>query len=126
MLVNKGSGVERLVQQQAGLEGQHAAGTDRDLFPGLWVATGTCLLVPDHEIPEARDLDLVALYQRCFDRLEDGLDDVSGLLLREAADSFVYDVDDFRLGHVTRFTTNPSLVKGSNRRGALDACCIAG
>jgi hypothetical protein len=67
---------------------------------GLKVSTRRArILVPNHEVPETRDLDLFALFQGFFDRVENGLHDLGGLFLRESADLLVDRFDDVRLGH---------------------------
>src|SRR5687768_119560 len=75
--------VERVLEHLARLEGEHPARRDRDLTARLRVAADARILVTDHEVPEARNLDLLAPFERLLDGVEDGLDDFGGFLLRE-------------------------------------------
>ena len=67
--------------------------------PGLRIAALARVLLAHHEVAEARDLDLLAARERLLDHLEDLLDQLGGLLLREA-DLLVDVFDDLGLGHV--------------------------
>src|SRR5690606_10942639 len=64
--------VEGVLEDLAGLEGEHAAGRDGDLLAGLRIATDAGLLVPDDEVTEARYLNLFAALERFLDAVEHG------------------------------------------------------
>src|SRR6266404_1280950 len=95
------SGVESVLEHLAGLEREHTAGADRDLFAGLRIATDASVLVAHHEVAEAGDLDLLAALQRFLDGVEHGLDDFGRFLLREPAYLLVDVLDDVGLRHGT-------------------------
>ena len=63
------------------------------------LVAGALPLVAEDEVSEAADLDLLALTERLFHHLENEVDDVCRLLLREAADARVQSLDDLRFGH---------------------------
>src|SRR6185503_16718575 len=69
------------LQLLAGMEGDHAAGADRNLLAGLRVAAGALRLVAQLEVAEAGELDAFAALERPSDLLEEGLDHVLGLAL---------------------------------------------
>src|SRR3954451_3323526 len=98
-LASAGSVVEDVLQNLARLEGQHAARADGDLLASLGVAPGTRVLVAHHEVPEAGDLDLLPALQRLLDRVEHGLDDLRGLLLREPTHLLVDVLNNVGLRH---------------------------
>ena len=91
--------VEDVLQDLAGLERQDPAGADRDLLAGLRVPPRARVLVAHDEVPEAGDLDLLASLEGLLDRVEDGLDDLGGLLLRESANLLVDVLNDVGLRH---------------------------
>jgi hypothetical protein len=63
------------------VEGDDAAGADRDLLAGLGVAAGALRLVAQLEVAETRELDALAALERAPDFLEKRLDHVLGLAL---------------------------------------------
>src|SRR6188508_2395622 len=92
--------VERVLEHLARLEGQNAAGGNRNFFPRLRIPADPRLLLADHEVAEAGDLDLLAALEGFLDAAEDGLDDLRRLLLGEPADLLVNGLDDVGLGHL--------------------------
>src|ERR1700690_4201250 len=96
---SSGSVVEDVLENLARLERQHAPRTDGDLLPGLRIASGTRILVAHDEVAEPGDLDLLPALQRLLDRVEDHLDDLGGLFLREPADLLVDVLGNVGLGH---------------------------
>src|SRR5262249_3126366 len=91
--------VENVLKDLARLERQDAAGANRNLLAGLRVATHPGVLVAHDEVAKAGDLDFLAPLQRLFDRIENRLDDLGGLLLGKTTDLLVDVLDDVRLGH---------------------------
>ncbi len=108
------SGIEGVLEDLAGLEGEDTAGADGDLLARLRIAPDPRVLVAHDEVAEAGDLDLLALLQRLLDRVEDGLDDFGRFLLREAAYLLVDVLDDVGLGH------RPAFLHGSLTHCASD------
>src|SRR4051812_22200675 len=86
--------VQRVLQDLARLEGQHAARADGDLLAGLRIAAGARVFVTHDEVPEPGDLDLLAAFERLLDRVENRFDDLRGLLLGKAAYLLVNVLDD--------------------------------
>src|SRR5205823_450303 len=104
--------VERVLEDLAGLEREHAAGADGDLLARLRIASDARVLVAHHEVAEAGDLDLLAPLQRLLDGVEHRLDDLGRLLLRKSAYLFVDVFDDVGLGHRASFLhASPSPVR---------------
>src|SRR5277367_1959523 len=91
--------VQRLLEDLAGLERQHAPLADLDRLPGLRVAPGPLPLVAQHEVAEAADLDLLTLAERLLHHLEDEIDELGRLLAREATHLAVQRLDDLGLRH---------------------------
>src|SRR4051812_6353809 len=107
------SAVEGVLQNLARLERQHPAGADGDLLASLGVAAGAGVLVPHDEVAEAGDLDLFPLLQGLLDGVEDRLDDLRRLLLREAADLLVNRLHNVGLRHVPTYSARiPVMSKG--------------
>jgi hypothetical protein len=79
------------------VEGDDAAGGNRDLLAGLGIAPGTLRLVAQLEIAEAGQLDAVAFLQRKADFVEESFDHVFGFTLVEA-DLVEQQIGEFRLG----------------------------
>src|SRR5262245_29047694 len=69
------------LQLLAGMEGDDAAGADRNLLARLRVAARALRLVAQLEVAEAGELDAFAALERPSDFLEEGLDHVFGLAL---------------------------------------------
>src|SRR4051794_2052621 len=99
--------VERVLEHLARLERQHATRADRDLLASLRVATRARVLVAHHEVAEAGDLDLLALFQGLLDGVEDALDDLGRFLLGKAPDLLVDRLDDIGLGHIKPIRQKP-------------------
>src|SRR5262249_36879351 len=93
------SGVERVFQNLAGLEGEDAPRADGNLGAGLRVAADARVLVTHHEIPKPRNLDLFAPLKRLLDGIEDIFVNIRRFLLREPAHFLVDVLDDVGLGH---------------------------
>src|SRR5205807_2237396 len=93
------SAVERVLEDLARLERQHAPRADRDLLPGLRVAARARVLVTNDEVPEAGDLDLLSALERLLDGVENRLDDLGSFLLRESADLLVHVLNNVGLRH---------------------------
>src|SRR5437899_8886051 len=114
-------GIQRVLQHLRRPEGQHAPRADLDLLPRLRVAADARLLLADDEVPEARELDLLALLQRVLEGVENHLDDLRGLFLGET-DLVAHAFDDVSLGHVgndTRGRPTRSNTKGKNSNRTL-------
>jgi hypothetical protein len=92
-------GVQRLFQDLARLEREHAALADLDRIARLGISTWTLTLVAQHEVAEPADLDLFPAPQGLFHHLEDEIDDVRRLLLGEASDPRIKRLDDLGLRH---------------------------
>src|SRR5215210_8848309 len=56
--------LDRSLEGFARLEGRNLGGRDLHLLPALRIPTFPCLLIADVELPEARNLDLLASLQR--------------------------------------------------------------
>src|SRR4051812_28750085 len=108
--------VERVLENLARLEGQHAASADGDLLPGLRISSCARVLVPNDEVPEPGDLDLLALFQGLFDGVEDRLDNLRRLLLGEAADLLVNGLHNVGLRHVPTYSARIRVMS----KGCLD------
>src|SRR5262245_47856465 len=76
-------GVERLLEELAGFEREHAPRADRDGIASLWVASLPFAFVAQHEVPEAADLDDFPATERLLHQLENEVDQIRRLLLRE-------------------------------------------
>src|SRR5215510_13745860 len=79
-----GTAVHRLFEHLARLEGEHATPRDDDLLSGLRVPPLALALLVHDEVAEAGDLHLLAALEPFLHELEDRLDDLGRLLLREA------------------------------------------
>src|SRR5690242_4327132 len=91
--------VQDVLEDLTGFERQDAARRDQNRHCALRIATHAILLVAHDEVPETRDLDLLAPLERLLHHVEDGLDDLRGFLLRETAYFLVDGLDDVRFGH---------------------------
>src|SRR6187399_1879856 len=97
--------VEGELEQLTGLEVQDAPLGDGDRIAGLRVSALALAFVAQHEVAEARDLDLLPAPERLLHRLEDEVDQIRRLLLREAAEPTVNGLHDVRLRHRERRQT---------------------
>src|SRR5204863_9386702 len=91
--------VQGLLQELAGLEVQDTPGRDDDRVPCLRVSALTLPLVAQHEVAESRYLYLFTAPEGFLHRLEHEVDEISRLLLREAAELRVHRLNDVGLGH---------------------------
>src|SRR5690606_33066126 len=73
-----------LLELLAGAEGDHGAGGDRDLLPGLGVAAVALVLAPHVEVAEAGELHLPPLLQGLAQHLKEGIDEFLRLALVQA------------------------------------------
>src|SRR5512135_2975268 len=87
------------LQYLAGTECQDAARGDLDVVARLGVAPLARTLVAQNEVAESGNLDLIAVFQDRLHGIEDRLDDVLRLFLRQAADFLVNDLNQVRFGH---------------------------
>src|SRR5258706_15606042 len=69
------------LQLLAGVEGNDAAGADRDLLAGLWVAPRALRFVAQLEVAKTGELDALAALERSANLLEERLDHVLCLAL---------------------------------------------
>src|SRR5262245_51670848 len=91
--------VERVLEDLARLEVQHAALRDDDGVARLGVPALALPLVAQDEVAEAGDLDLLPAAQRLLHRLEDEIHEIGRLLLGKAAEARVNGLHDLRFGH---------------------------
>src|SRR5688572_22599377 len=83
----------------AGGELRHLAARDGDSLAGTRVHALALTALGDVELAEAGEVDGVAGLERIGDPVEDGLDRVSGLLLRLDPLVCGNPIDEFSLGH---------------------------
>src|SRR5882672_1766132 len=76
--------LDQCLEFLAGVEGDHTACRNGNLLAGLGVAAGSLWLVAKLEIPESRQLDAFAAFERKADLLEERFDHVLRLALVEA------------------------------------------
>src|SRR4030067_2097064 len=84
--------VDVRLQNLAGPKGEPAARRDLDVVAGLGISPLPRTLVPQDEVSETGDLDLFPVFQDILHRIEDCLDDILRLSLREAAYFLVHDL----------------------------------
>src|SRR5262245_2994411 len=69
--------VDRLLEDRARSESEHAPPTNDDRLPGLRIAPAARLLVVDDEAAEAGHFDVFPELEVLLHQLEDGIDDLA-------------------------------------------------
>src|SRR6478735_8250149 len=96
---DRGLGVDRLAQRLARLEMGHALLGDLHAFTGARIASDARRAPVDREAAEAADLDPMAAHQRVAHGVEDGLDGVFGVAVRELRKAGCEFFDEIGAGH---------------------------
>src|ERR1700722_4581461 len=95
---------DRVLEALAGRERRNPACGDLQHRARLRIAPGARFALADHEAPERDQLDLVTGLERAGDLVEDQIDDLSGLTLRQLV--FVgQGLDDIGFGHCLILTS---------------------